>query len=142
MEELSTKKKGEMGELKVLAKLAELGLDVYTPFGESTPSDIIVDSRDSLKRVQVKMAHSINSKDGAIKFNCKSTRSNFTETTEHSYKGLIDGFAVYYPKDESFYYVPIEDAAKTKMTLRLDPPANNQTTGVNMAEDYILEDQF
>lgn len=139
MEELSTKQKGEIAELKTLAKFVELGMDIYTPFGESTPADVIVDNGDSLERVQIKMAHLISGQEDAIKFNCKSTRSNFTETSEHSYEGLIDAFAVYYPVTESFYYIPVEDAPKTKMTLRLDKPDNNQTNGVNMAEDYALE---
>lgn len=73
-------------------------------------------------------------------FNCKSTRSNYTETQTEDYSGQIDAFIVYWSAEDEYYYVPIEDAGKTKMTIRRETAKNNQTTGVNFAEDYILSD--
>lgn len=139
MEELSTKQKGDISELEAMAKLTELGADVYSPYGEDTRSDLIADIGNSLLKIQVKTAHSEGDK---IEFKCCSTRSNFSETTEQNYKGDIDAFVVYYPNTDSLYYVPIEDAPKTSMYLRLEPTNNNQTKGVNMAEDYVLEDRL
>lgn len=141
MQELSTKQKGDISELRFSAKLTELGADVYEPIGEDTRSDLIVDINSRILKIQVKTARYVDDK-RKIEFKCCSTRSNFTETEEVNYEGDIDAFGVFHPDTESFYYVPIEDAPKSSMYLRLKPPKNNQTKNVNMAEDYILSDML
>jgi hypothetical protein len=140
MQELSTKQKGDISELHILAELTRLGFDVYTPFGEDSRSDLIADTGRELLKVQVKTARNID--DSKIEFNCTSTRSNYTETTEHDYKDDIDGFAVYHPKTDNMYYVPIDDAPKTSMYLRLTETKNNQDGRANMAEEYTLSEKI
>lgn len=140
MKKLSTKQKGDISELRAMAELTELGLDVYTPYGEDCRSDLIVDTDDELLKLQVKTSRKID--ESKIEFNCHSTRSNYTETTGHDYRGDIDAFVVFYPKTESLYYVPVDVAPKTSMYLRMQEPKNGQTDRVNMANDYKLEDKF
>jgi len=141
MQQLSPKQKGDVSELRVLAKLAEAGVDIYLPYGEDNRSDVIIDTGDNLERVQIKTARSRSVKDTAIQFNCRSTRSNYTETENEGYDGDVDAFIVYWPGDDEYYYVPIEEAPKTTMTLRREVAENNQTDGINFAEDYALSEQ-
>jgi len=138
MQELSPKRKGDISELRAMAKLTELGADLYTPHGENTRSDIIADIDGVLLRLQVKTARNCGD---TMKFNCSSRKSNMSETTQHDYKGEIDGFLVFYPdgsSKESFYFVPIEKATKTAMSIRLQKPKNNQSKNINMAENFKL----
>jgi hypothetical protein len=136
MEQLSPKQKGELTELKVLAKLAEYGVDTYIPFGENSRADIVVDN-NGLKKIQIKTVR--RRTNTSVQFNCTSTRSNFSETTEEDYKGDVDAFIVWWPDDNSFYWIPIDDAPKSKMTLRTEPTKNGQTKGINFTVDYELE---
>ncbi|WP_439028100.1 group I intron-associated PD-(D/E)XK endonuclease [Haloarchaeobius sp. DT45] len=49
---------------------------------------------------------------------------------------------VHCPTQNSFFLVPIEDASKGEMVLRTEPTANNQSKGINWAEDYNLNTQL
>jgi len=142
MQQLSPKQKGDVSELRVLAKLAEFGLDIYLPYGEDNRSDLIIDKGNSVERIQVKTARSKSERDTAIQFNCRSTRSNYTETEGEDYSGQIDAFIVYWPDDNEYYYIPIGDAPKTTMTLRREVAENNQTEGINFADDYTLSERL
>lgn len=136
MSSLDTKQKGDVSELSCMTELASLGYDVYTPFGENTPIDIICDIDSELNRIQVKTGWIVDG--DKVKFNCKSTRSNFTETSKEDYQGKIDAFMVYEPESENIYYIPIEEATKTRMSLRLEETKNGQSSGINMASDYLI----
>src|ERR1044072_9363139 len=43
------------------------------------------------------------------------------------------------PFQHQIYAVPIEHAPLTGVTLRVTPPANNQTLRIRMARDYLLD---
>jgi len=140
MRDLSPKQKGDISELRSFSKLTELGYNVYTPVGEDTRSDCIVESDDRLLRIQIKTARYVD--ESKIRFNCSSTRSNFTEHSTESYTDDIDAFIVFNPDTENFYYIPIDDAPKTGMYLRIKPPKNQQCKNINMAEEYRLEENI
>ena len=77
MEDLSPKQKGDISEFRVFARLTELGYDLYTPVGEDTRSDCIIETDEELKKIQIKTGRYVD--DSKIEFNCISTHSNFTE---------------------------------------------------------------
>jgi hypothetical protein len=54
------------------------------------------------------------------------------------YEGEVDLFLVYCPGTQKVYVIAIEDATKTKGSLRVAPTANNQVCGVRWAHDYEL----
>ena len=136
MRELSPKQKGDISELRSFAKLTELGYNIYTPVGEDTRSDCIVESENSLFRIQIKTARYVG--ESKIRFSCSSSRSNFTETSKEPYGDDIDSFIVFHPDKENFYHVPAEDAPNTSMYLRVKPPKSAQRKNINMAEQYKL----
>ena len=55
------------------------------------------------------------------------------------YQDDIDRFVIYCWELEQTYLVPIEDAPKTQVTLRVEEPANDQTKRINPASEYRLE---
>ena len=132
---MNTKERGETTEAIVLAELKKRGYNVAKPFGENTPYDLIVDDGKNLKKAQVKTAWEDN---GKVKFNCKSTRSNFTESSKETYEGKIDSFIVYAPCLESLFEVPIEDANETRMSLRYCETNNGQSANINWVDDYRI----
>ncbi len=111
------------------------GLDVSIPFGENVSYDLITDDGKNLDKVQCKTG---SLKEGVIIFNTVSTRSNYSEVSGQDYEGKIDKFMVYCPDNQSIYDIPIEDASKSEMKLRVETPKNNQKKGINWAEDYEI----
>jgi len=141
MEELSTKDKGDISELHVLAKLTEIGYDVYTPYGENTRSDILVDT-GSIKKVQVKTCNSENKDSSSVFFECRSTRYNSNGPSTEGYQGDIDFFIAFWRPGRELYCVPINEAPKTRMYIRRESASNNQDKRINWAEDYRIEDRL
>ena len=43
---------------------------------------------------------------------------------------------------EQTFLVPEDEAAKNSMRLRVDPPENNQTKGVNWAKEFRLDSRI
>lgn len=77
-------------------------------------------------------------RDGVIRFNTVSTRSNRTDVLRRGYEGEVDAFAIWCPQNEMGYFVPVADLTTGIGTLRVAPAANNQRRGVRWAEDYAL----
>ncbi len=69
-----TNRIGDVGELAVASRLAQLGYRVSIPFGHDSPYDLIVEVDGKLKKVQVKSitpvnnAHMITFQDCVIMF--------------------------------------------------------------------------
>lgn len=136
-----TKQIGEASEARILSELKSLGYTVLTPFGDNAKYDLVYDD-NGFNRVQVKTGKLQDS--GVINFKTRTAGHNNTEGTYH--KGYtsddIDMFAVYCPQINSCYLVDIDDAPDSQMSLRLTPPGNGQTKGINMAEDYLLTERL
>lgn len=104
---MSSAKRGNEAEAKVLSALVERGFEVAVPFGSGQPYDLLVDlgGRDFL-RVQCKRAWSLQ---GCIVFNCRSTDHG---RGPQSYAGLADIFGVYFPPNSIVYLVPLDSIAE------------------------------
>jgi len=139
---MDTKQIGEASESQILAELKSLGLTVLTPFGDNAKYDLVVDGGGSFHRVQVKTGKLQDR--GVITFKTQTAGHNNTEGTYHKgySKDDVDVFAVYCPQIDESYIVDIEDAPSAEMSLRLEPPSNGQTKGINMAKDFELTERF
>jgi hypothetical protein len=133
---MGTKRKGNIGEAKVIADLLEQGIEVALPFGDSLPFDLIaVGPSLQLWKVQVKFARAYR---GVIRV--KNWRQS--ENTQHRYERIytsaqVDVFAVYCPDTDSVYYVSQEEiGAKAAFYLRVVPTKNQQRSGVHWHKDY------
>jgi len=138
---MEPKERGVLTESIVLTKFLERGIDVSQPFGDNSRYDYIADISGWLYRVQVKTARSTSKTDGAITFDCESTKSNINQNRTESYHGDIDAFVAYYPKNDTCYWIDIEDSPKSSMYLRLEEP-DNPSPNINWAEDYKLDEKF
>lgn len=134
-----TKRKGEVGEAAVLARLVKLGFAVLQPFGDNQPYDLVIEKDGEFFRLQCKSG---KLKNGVISFKTVSTLPRLNGTYDYkSYDGKIDFFAVYCPDNEEIYLVPVDDVGKVVSYLRVEKTKNSQTKGVRLAEKYILNEQ-
>jgi len=131
---MSSAKRGNEAEAKVLSALVERGFEVSVPFGSGQPYDLLVDlGRRDFLRVQCKRAWPLQ---GCVVFNCRSTDHG---RGPRSYLGLADIFGVYFPPNATVYLVPLDSIAQFEGRLRLKPPLNNQRRKIRLASDYEID---
>jgi hypothetical protein len=130
---VSTIVRGNAAEAAVLNALIRAGLMVLMPFGDGTPYDLVVDTSQTLIKVQVKC--------GRIRDNCIVFNSCGTDhgRGRMSYLGRADVFGVHAPQLDRVFVVPVEGCAQLQARLRLTPPRNNQTRRIRFASDYAVE---
>ena len=75
---------------------------------------------------------------GCVQFETRSSGTLTRRIDKQGYEGAIDVFAVYSPDLERTYVVPISDAPKTSMGLRVDA-AKKRSKRINWAGDYAIE---
>ena len=51
---------GNIGQVKVIAKFVELGIPVFTPFGEGYTTDLIADFNGKLNKIQIKTTENLH----------------------------------------------------------------------------------
>lgn len=135
---METKRLGNLGELKALAKFAEYAIPVYVPYGEAEKIDFIAQFDNKLNRIQVKSAENII--DDKIKFGLRSTAINTVKSKTHIYNDAeIDYFVLYCKQNDSLYILSIQEAPATEACLRVVAPKSNQTKNIRMANDYLLD---
>lgn len=138
--QMNTKQLGDETEVKILADLISRGFSVSIPFGDNDPYDLVVDTGVELYRVQVKTARLFD--EGVLRFNTFSKTTEDGEYVDKNYTSTeLDAYAVRYPEDGTHYWVPIEDASKHKMTLRITEPKIDHPS-VNLAEEYRFKNNL
>jgi hypothetical protein len=119
------------GELRFAAEFLRKGWQVFLPYGDDSPVDLLIEKEGKFKRVQVKATRPI---DGAI--HCRLKSSNNWQVKKYT-KKETDYFAIYDYENKKGYLVEIEDIeGMTEPLLRLEKPKNNQTKGIRLAENY------
>jgi hypothetical protein len=84
---MCTKRKGNIGEAKVIADLLEQGIEVAMPFGDNLPFDLIaVDPDLGLWKAQVKFARACH---GVIRI--KNWRQGIISSTHHTSQEQAEG---------------------------------------------------
>lgn len=124
-----TNMKGDIAELAVAKRFLELGYWVSIPFGDDAPYDLVVDMDGEFKKVQVKH----------LKPYRDNLRFKMFSDTGRPYKETVDLIVGYNSEDGNCYQVdPSSFDAKSALALKLNKPKNNQTKGINLAENYKL----
>ena len=124
------KTKGSIAELAVAGRLMKGGWHVLLPYGENIRYDLAAERDGQFLRIQVKY---VTPKNGALKVNCRS--SNNWLVLHYSIHD-IDWIAVYNPKTEQIYFVPVSQIRRGAMTLRLSPARNGQKINVRYASMF------
>ena len=127
---------GDRSTLAIMLALRAHGYGVYTPFGENTRCDLIIEDGEALLRVQCKTGRLIN---GAIAFpTCSSYLHHPHPKISHrNYVGEVDYFGVFCQETGGVYLVPIEDVpTRSFARLRVEPSRNGQHRFVRNAAPY------
>jgi len=120
------------GELRFAAEFIRNGWDVFLPYGEDSPIDLLIQKNGEYKRVQIKAT---KSKNGVLFGRLKS--SNNWQVKKYS-KREIDFFGIYDAENKSGYLLPIEAVlGMTEITLRLEKAKNNQQKNTRNAGEYV-----
>jgi len=120
--------KGDIAELAVAKRFLELGYWVSLPFGDDAPYDLIIDKNGVFKRVQVKYIKPYND---TIKFRMLSNSGR-------DYRKTVDIMVGYNSDNGDCYLIDMSDDISETLSLKLNKPKNNQTKGINLAENYKL----
>ena len=119
------------GEMRFAAEFLRKGWQIFLPYGEDSPIDLLIEKDGTFKRVQVKATSPIG---GAIHFRVKS--SNNWQTKKYT-KKEVDYFGIYDYLNQKGYLIPIEDVeGMTEPIIRLEKTKNNQNKKIRLAERY------
>ena len=127
---------GLRSEAALTNRFVQLGYAVFLPVGHNHRFDLLVEAADGrFLRVQCKTGRLRN---GVIRFNTVSVRSNRRDVHRRSYADEVDAFGVWCPQNLTAYFVPIEEVARGIASLRVEETANRQSALVRWAADYAL----
>lgn len=137
---MNTKVIGNIGEAKFLCKCVELGIPIYTSFGDNERSDFIIDLNNKLLRIQVKTSQRSVS-EGSVLFDLVSSTTHRQKGTKHKYTvEEVDYFACYNLITDEIYMVK-NLGEMSGITIRWIPPKNGQQK-YNKAENLTIEKVF
>jgi len=125
------KQLGTLGEIAVAKALISTGLRVFVELGDLAKVDLIaLDPQDSqLYKIQVKTIHN---QTGAVRVKRSKAGPNYSYTYQPK---DFDVLAIYIPESDEIAYLKFEEL-QYSVTLRVDPPKNNQQQGIRWFRDY------
>lgn len=135
------KAEGEKGEAITIGELAKWDIQVALPMSDNLPIDLVLFYNNKLWKAQVKSCGQITTTNstGSVPFDL--TTSNWYKKTTKKY--LSDEIDIMLLCDyENVYILGPEDFNnRSGFSIRKTKPKNNQSKGINMAEDYILSQE-
>lgn len=133
-----SKRVGNVGEIKVIAKFVEYNVPVYLPFGDCEKADLIAEFNGKLNKIQVKT--SAKAKNGRMIFDLTSSTAHRKNGVRHKYnENEIDYFACYNIERDKIFLIPIKDAPSTAITIRFEEPKNHQFQNVIMEDKFLID---
>lgn len=106
---MNSKRVGNIGEAKALAKFVELGIPVYIPFGDNESADLVAEFNGKLNKIQCKTTSVI--KNDILTWSLSSTivtKSSKYKTHIYS-RDEVDYFVLYHSVVDLLLLVPIEE---------------------------------
>lgn len=135
---MNSKRIGNIGEAKVLAKFVEMGIPIYIPFGDDEKADLVAEFNGKLNKIQVKT--SIKSKNGCSLFDLTSSTAHRTNGGRRKYSNSeIDYFALYSLDRDKIYLMKAPDDPMTAITIRFEDTKSGKKIGVNYESDFLIE---
>lgn len=131
---MHSKRKGNIGALKVGLEFSKRGYSVFYENGDISKIDLIAENNGKLIRVQVKSVTPIN---GTINLAFKKDGPNYSFYYDLE---TFDFFAVYDLVNENVYLIRTKQHLNVKaIKLRISPTKNNQVIRTNDAKNYLFE---
>lgn len=139
---MNTKQIGEISEAFIIAELLKKGYSVSKPFGDNQKYDLIIDDGKNLLRGQCKTA---TLDDTVLQCPITRTKNIWKKGERHRQpysKNEVDVFLFYNLKLNKVYWVPFEvvENKNASISLRLEPPKNNQTKGIFLAKEFEIKE--
>lgn len=135
---MNSKRIGNIGEVKVLAKFVEMGIPIYIPFGDDEKADLIAEFDGKLNKIQVKT--SIKSKNGCSIFDLTSSTAHRTNGERRKYlNSEIDYFALYSLDRDKIYLMKVPDNPMSAITIRFEDTKSGMKSRVNYESDFLIE---
>jgi hypothetical protein len=134
---LTSSQKGAAAESELAAAAIRLGVVVLRPLCEGARYDLVLDTSESLIRVQCKWARRTGGGLTVRTSTCRHTPRGYVRSTYYAFE--VDAIGVFSPDTERCYLVPIADVAgRHGVCLRLEPAGNSQEANIRWARDYEL----
>lgn len=136
---MNTKRLGNIGEIKTIAKLVEMQIPVYQAFGDIEKADLIAEFNGKLNKIQVKTSEVFS--DGQFVVDLKSSTIRNKVNYYHKYSAdEIDYFAIYNLGADMLLLLPIEEfEGRTSIKINVPyKPSRNQFKAINW-EDYTFD---
>ncbi len=133
---LTTNQKGAVAETAIAHEAVKLGIGVWIPLLDE-PSDLILDLRTTLLRVQCKWA--VRRGDVVVirTRRCRRTREGLVHRNYSADE--IDAIGAYCAETRTCYLLPHElSVGRAVVQLRLEAPRNNQRLRIRWAHDFEL----
>ena len=128
-----TKNKGDLGVAKAYCDLVEKGYLVLFPSTEHAPFDLVAYDGNKFIRIQVKYRSAVG---GCLQVNLINWWADKNGSHGKQVdKRQVDTLCVYCPETDRCYYLNPEEV-NISLTLRINPPRNNQSKKVRFADDY------
>lgn len=133
---LQPKQKGNYTELAVALEALKRNIRVSFPYGDNADYDQIWDIDGTLFKVQVKYAAKLSN--GSYRANMRHGVYRDGEMKQHKYDNKsVDIFATII--EGKCCVIPV-DKALAIMTFRVTESGNQQSAGINWANDYLMDD--
>lgn len=139
---LNTVSVGDIGESVAIMNFIKNDFIVSKPLSNNARYDLIIEKNNILYKVQVKTTQNIKEK-VKMDFALKTTNYSKGEWVSMGYTTKeIDLFFLYcIENDWCGLYIVNEDIPKN-ISIRLQPPKNNQVKGINLAENFEFKKQI
>ena len=128
-----TKNKGDLGVAKAHCDLVEKGFIVLFPTTEHASFDLVAYDGTRFIRMQVKYRRAVNGSVQVRLHNWWADRNGSHPRILD--KDQIDLFCVYCPDTDKCYYFDPK-SVQSYFTIRIEAPKNNQSIGINLADDF------
>lgn len=134
---ISTQLKGQIAQLRVEQRAAELGFSVSRPTTDCR-YDLIVDDNQKLIRIQIKYCNGKTKSNGCYTVNLRRWAGDKRKITRNYHSHEIDYIAAYIPDiDDICLIPPTIFHNKTCLHIRISSARNNQSIGIVMFHDYV-----
>lgn len=136
---MNTKRLGNIGEIKTIAKLVEMQIPVYQAFGDIEKADLVADFNGKLNKIQVKTSEIFENGSFIVDLTSSTIRKKLDYKHKYS-SNEIDYFAIYNLGADMLLLLPIEEfEGRTSVKINIPyKPSRNQFKAINW-EDYTFD---
>ncbi len=134
-----TTSRGDLTEFELIAILMRTGRKILRPLSAGLRYDMVLDNEDgTFVRIQCKTGIL---RAGFVEFRVANTDGRRPHGV--TYRGQVEGFAVFCPQNRKAYLVPMTAVEDTKgiARLRLDRTRNGQMKRVRCATAFEIQDR-